>query len=304
MKSPRDAKLQAFGLAGAAAALLLTALLAGCGGGGEPAASASPTTVFGRQARELALGIAAVRSGATVSVATTVLGQDGAGAKDLDVAVAADGGAWVGSKGCGSGRYCGDVDVAGPQPSLRVRVTRPTGGVSTVAVTLPRDPRAARAARLVRAAATAIRRLHSLIIDEHLSSGPPYEPLVTQFSYVAPDRLAYSTSRAGDAVVVGGRRWDRRTGKQRWLASPQDPLALPAPDWRRALDASILGSGRRAGRPVWRVSFYDPTVPAWFEVELDKRTSLPLHLRMTAAAHFMTHTFHAFNAPLSIMPPV
>jgi hypothetical protein len=304
MKSPRDAKLQAFGLGGAAAALVLTVLLAGCGGGGEPAASAAPTTVFGRQARELALGIAAVRNRGTVSVATTVLGQDGAGAKDLDVAVAAGSGAWMDSKACGSGRYCSDVDVSGPQRSLRVRVTRSTGGVSTVDVTLPPDPRPALATKLVRAAATAIRGLHSLIINEHLSSGPPYEPLVTQFSYVAPDRLAYSTSRAGDAVVVGGRRGDRRTGKQRWLAAPQDPLQLPAPDWRRALDASILGSGRRGGRPVWLVSFYDPSVPAWFEVELDKRTSLPLHLRMTAAAHFMTHTFHAFNAPLSIMPPV
>jgi hypothetical protein len=51
------------------------------------------------------------------------------------------------------------------------------------------------------------------------------------------------------------------------------------------------------------VSFYDPTVPAWFELEVDRRTYLPLRLRMIAAAHFMTHTFSAFNAPLSILPP-
>jgi hypothetical protein len=79
---------------------------------------------------------------------------------------------------------------------------------------------------------------------------------------------------------------------------------VPALDWRRALDASVLGSGRRDGRAVWRVSFYDPTTPAWFEVEIDRRTKLPLWLSMTAAAHFMTHTYHAFNAPLSILPPV
>jgi hypothetical protein len=69
------------------------------------------------------------------------------------------------------------------------------------------------------------------------------------------------------------------------------------------VDPSMLGSGLRNGRPVWRVSFFDPTTPAWFEVEIDKRTKLPLWLSMIASAHFMTHRFSAFNAPLSIMPP-
>jgi len=86
--------------------------------------------------------------------------------------------------------------------------------------------------------------------------------------------------------------------------SEQEPLRVPSSDWRRVRDASVLGKGMRDGRAVWRVSFYDPTVPAWFEVELDRRTHLPLRLRMTAAAHFMTHTFRGFNAPLSILPPV
>jgi xanthine dehydrogenase accessory factor len=118
-----------------------------------------------------------------------------------------------------------------------------------------------------------------------------------------PALLKALNSGAGSAVVIGGRRWDRESATSSWAASKQEPVQVPAPDWRRAVDASMLGSAIRDGRPAWRVSFYDPTTPAWFELEIDKQTHLPLRLHMTAAAHFMTHTFHAFNAPLVILPP-
>ena len=78
---------------------------------------------------------------------------------------------------------------------------------------------------------------------------------------------------------------------------------MPATDWRVVRDASMLGTARRDGRAVDLVSFYDPTVPAWYEGEVDRQTRLPLRMRMTAAAHFMTHAYGAFNAPLEILPP-
>ena len=61
--------------------------------------------------------------------------------------------------------------------------------------------------------------------------------------------------------------------------------------------------GTRDGRPVDQVTFVDPNVPAWFEADIDRKTSLPLYVKMVAAAHFMTHTYRAFDAPLSIVPP-
>ena len=134
-------------------------------------------------------------------------------------------------------------------------------------------------------------------------SGPRYPTLLTQFNYVAPDRLSYQIEGGGESVVIGGKRWDRTGPKSAWQVSEQEPLQVPSSDWRRVSDASVLGTGVRDGRAVWRVSFYDPTVPAWFEADLDKQTKLPLRLSMTAAAHFMTHTYGAFNAPLTILPP-
>src|SRR5262249_50373841 len=104
-------------------------------------------------------------------------------------------------------------------------------------------------------------------------------------------------------VVIGSRRWDRESPNASWKESPQAPLQVPAPDWARVRDASVLGTGRRDGRTYDVVSFYDPTIPAWFEAEVDRKTGLPVRLEMIGAAHFMTHTYGGFNAPLTIVPP-
>jgi hypothetical protein len=290
-----------------AAALLLAA--AGCRGGERAgtttttAANDVPTTVFGRQARELAVGVAARRRGQNVDVATTVLDQDGTRRRGLRVTLAAADGGWVSARPCGAGRYCGEVTVEGAQPLIRVRLARAGGLVSAVAVTLPRHPEPARAEALVRGSGAALRRLKSLIVNERLESGPPYPALITQFSYIAPDRLSYRIAGGGEAIVIGTHRWDRESSTGRWQESTQEPPRVPSTDWRRVRDASMLGGAKRDGRAVDMVSFYDPSVPAWFEAEIDRQTRLPLRLEMIAAAHFMTHTYGAFNAPLTILPP-
>jgi len=51
------------------------------------------------------------------------------------------------------------------------------------------------------------------------------------------------------------------------------------------------------------ISFYDPKLPAWFELSLDPKTSRLLALRMTAQAHFMRHRYSGFDRPLEIVPP-
>jgi hypothetical protein len=57
------------------------------------------------------------------------------------------------------------------------------------------------------------------------------------------------------------------------------------------------------GRPVWRISFVDPSVPAWYTLSIDKQTYRTLALEMSAAAHFMRHAYSDFDTPLSIEPP-
>jgi hypothetical protein len=305
MKRLRIARRGRILLCGALALPLLVAAT-GCGGGGAGTTTVAdevPTTVFGRQARELAVGIAAERHGQNVDVATTVLSQDGTRRRGLRVVLAAGDGAWAPAAACGPGRYCGEVEVEGARPLIRVRLARPEGRTSTVAVRLPRNPQPERAAAVVHASGAALHGLQSLIVNERLDSGPPYEPLVTQFTYIAPDRMSYRITGGGESVVIGSRRWDRSSASGEWIQSRQEPIDVPATDWRRVRDPSLLGTARRDGRDVELVSFYDPTVPAWFEAEIDVVTDLPLRLQMIGAAHFMTHTYGAFNAPLKVLPP-
>ena len=51
------------------------------------------------------------------------------------------------------------------------------------------------------------------------------------------------------------------------------------------------------------MSFFDPQLPAWFEVAVDPSTHRPLELNMTAAAHFMHHRYTNFNQPMRIVAP-
>jgi hypothetical protein len=286
----------------AAALVLAAALLAtGCGGGEK---AETPSTVFGREARELAVGIAAQRRGETVDVETTVLARDGSPLSGLKVELAGERGPWAETDACGKGRYCGAFETTRPDPALRVRVTRPGGRASTVSARLPAEPEPARAARIVRDAARATRELRSVVVHERLGAGPPYPVLETRFTFVAPDRMTYEIDGAGQAVVVGRQRWDRTGEGAVWQRSQQDRLVVPSPAWRRAQHASLLGASELDGRDVWRVSFYDPTVPAWFEMDVDTETKLPLRLEMIGAAHFMEHDYRAFNAPFFVGPPV
>jgi hypothetical protein len=79
---------------------------------------------------------------------------------------------------------------------------------------------------------------------------------------------------------------------------------VPQPAWGSvATNAHVLGKARVDGRPVWVVSFANPTTPAWFTAWIDRENYRPLRLHMTAAAHFMTHHYVDFNGPTAINPP-
>jgi hypothetical protein len=121
----------------------------------------------------------------------------------------------------------------------------------------------------------------------------------------APNQVEYTIRGGAAAVVIGERRWDRDHPGAPWRRSQQLPaLTVPEPAWGSvATNAHILGKARVGGRPVWVVSFANPTTPAWFTAWIDRRTYRTLRLRMTAAAHFMFHRYLEFDRPLRIVPP-
>jgi hypothetical protein len=175
----------------------------------------------------------------------------------------------------------------------------PGGGVT---FRIPAAPQPA--AAIVARAARVFRGLRSLVYVESLRSSPT-PGLLTTWRLKAPNEVTYDIQRGASAVIIGRTRWDRDSPGAAWRRSQQIPaLDVPQPTWGDvATNAHVLGTGRVDGRPVWIVSFANPTTPAWFTASIDRRTYRTLRLRMTAAAHFMRHRYVAFDRPVTIRPP-
>jgi hypothetical protein len=224
----------------------------------------------------------------------TVLSPSGGPLSGLKVSFRA-GSRLIPAKPCGLGCY----SAAATRPrhvELRLSGSRP------VAFDIPARPRPA--AAIVARAGRVTRALKSLVYVESLRSGPT-RGLLTTWSMKAPNEVEYRIRGGADAIVLGTRRWDRTHAGAAWRRSEQLPaLKVPQPAWGAvATNAHVLREGAVGGRPVWIVSFANPTIPAWFTAWIEKRTYRPLQLRMTAAAHFMLHRYVAFDRPLTISPP-
>jgi hypothetical protein len=234
-----------------------------------------------RQDRDLAVAIAIRRRALTA----TLLGPDGnafpaGGDLRIDGKPAA-------AASCGAG--CLSAPLARPP---RVVVMTPDG-YPPVEFRVPASAPPA-TALLVRAE-RAFRALQTVTVEESIASGPR-PPQRSRQLMVAPDRFEFRLADGTAGIVVGGRRWDR-VGKGAWEPGVQaPPLRLPTPLWSRARrDAWLIGPSR--------ITFLDPSLPAWFDVSLDPRTGLPLRLHMIAAAHFMSDRYSRFDQPMRIVPP-
>jgi hypothetical protein len=251
--------------------------------------------------RAVGLAVRAVRKRLEVTV--TVAGPSGP-ASGLNVSLdVSSNRARVSTRArpCGPGCYRAAADLA--SAPKRVRVTLSEGQRRhAILFTLPAQWPARSADALLGSARRIFRSLRSVAFDETLSDGR--NTVVSHWELEAPNSLTYRIRGGSSAVIISGRRWDKLRGQRRWIRSSAVPVHQPTTIWSAgSYDTHVVGSGRVGGRPTVIVSFVDPKGPAWFTVWLDKRTTRPLALRMTAAAHFMQHRYSSFNAPLKISPP-
>ena len=245
--------------------------------------------VLARESGKLAVALSARTGTSRLALTATVLGPDGGGASGRRVAFSG-GGRRVGGTACGSGCYEASL------PGAPRRITVIVDGAE-VPFELP--ARARPASALVRRVGESLRKARSLVIDERLASSPKHA-IRARFEVAAPNRLTYRIAGGADAVVIGGRRWDRATPGEAWIPSSQTPLQLPAVPWSSAArDAHVIGAGPR----FWLVTLLDPQIPAWFELRIDKRTLRPMEVRMVAGAHFMRDRYSHYDAPIRIRPP-
>jgi copper transport protein len=236
------------------------------------------------------LGLALLGDG---RLQATVLDPDRRGVDGLDVAFRG-GGRTIAATTCGPGCYRSAEGVAGRNVGVLI------GGRRVALFALP--ARTVPATALVRRSRAAYTALRSVVIHERLASSPR-ERISTTWRMAAPNRLAYVSSSGASAVVIGARRWDRN-GRGPWVVSQQTPLQVPSPWWGpQPIDARAIGWTTVDGRRARVVTFFDPSLPAWFEAAIEPRSALPLTLRMTTGAHFMQHRYTDFNRPLRIVAP-
>jgi copper transport protein len=257
-----------------------TAAAAVASGEGPPPLPAPQMVVQAGEAGDYAVALAVKRPGEEV----IVLGPDGTGVNGLSVEID---GQRAGS--CGNGCYGSFVPLHG---TATVTVNR----VNAVRFRIPPHPRPA--AALVVRATRAFRALRTVDYVERLASSPR-DHVVADFTLERPNRLEYRIRGGASGIIIGARRWDR-SGKGRWLPSPQEPTPQPEPIWAGHFTNAFLLETTPA---TYVVAFMKPLGPTWFTIRLDRRTLLPRDLKMTTAAHFMTHRYTSFNAPPRIKAP-
>jgi hypothetical protein len=278
---------------------------AGSTSSGPQAASAPPTPpaasstfpappagalVLAKEDRDLAVALALSPDD---SLQTSVVGQEGP-ASGLSVTVNS-----VRAKACGAGCYRVGPGVA--NASVEVAIRGPNRPPSTVSFDLPLSGPGPSPVAIVRRAERTWRALETLVVHDHLSSGPG-TGIDTVWRFKAPHEMTYRIRNGPAAVAIGQRRWDKLPGHG-WQASEQDPITEPIPLWQSVSNAHLLGSPTVYGRKAWKVSFFDSQLPAWFTIWVDQASGRTLELLMTAQAHFMHQVYGPFNSPLKIAPP-
>ena len=255
-------------------------------------------TVYSRELGYDALAVGVVPHGRSVLVQASVLGRQGAGVAGLHFSFTLQG-LTKAAVACGPGCYRATLSVGSAPHLLEVRLR---GNALRWAIELPAAWPPRDAAALLGRAGRVWRALRSLTFRETLASGPT-AGLTSTWRLQAPDRLAYQVQGGWAGVVIGARRWDRAPGKTEWKVSAQTRLRQPVPFWVSVADAHVLGTTTVNGRPAWRVSFFDPGSPAWFDVVIDRATRRTLESRMVTTAHFMHDVYSSFDSTSPIVPP-
>lgn len=254
-----------------------------------------------QHARDVLVGVGA-RPGGPVDV--VVMPSDGSAVAPEAVEVGLGNRLLSGADVRSCGRRCLRFPLSvlgGSAAVLDVDVERPGKPPALVRVPLPaRLP--ASAGTLFRTAQARMLGLRSFNMKETIGTGLSATPLVSSWTFQAPDRMRYTIVRGNRAVVIGTRRWDSLGRK--WAQSAISKLRIPAFAWENAREARLVGRATVGGTPTRVVALWKPDVdfPSWFLLYVadDGRV---LRARMSTTAHFMVDTYHDFDTAPPIRPP-
>ena len=162
------------------------------------------------------------------------------------------------------------------------------------------------ARRLLSRAQQQMRALRSLRQVETITSGPGTFAR-TRFRLRAPDRLAYSTDRGIQSVVIGRARWLRAPDLPWQRERPESRIAFSTRSWFRwssfAQDIRLLRSWRRGRRRFAELALMDPGTPVWLRLTLALDAARVVREQQTSAGRFVETRYSSFDQPVVITPP-
>ena len=233
--------------------------------------------VLARQAGSLAVGLALQPKRSTTTLVATVLGPDGSGVSGLDASLTLKtaGGVEASGKGraCGPGCYEATLTRTTGRPSAATVSLADRTRNESATFALPKSWPPPPATKLVSQAATAYRRLRTLVTHERLAADHTHA-VSTVYQAVAPNRLHFTITNGTEAIIIGDRRWDKDLGHP-WSGSPQAPIHSIIPYWvTTPVNPFLLGSDSVGGHAVWVVSFVTPPGPRVVH-DLDRQEDTP-----------------------------
>ncbi|HET9014172.1 MAG TPA: copper resistance protein CopC [Thermomicrobiaceae bacterium] len=185
------------------------------------------------------------------------------------------------------------------------RVPDPTlvGGVTVPA----NDPHGL---ELFKAAIKQITELKSMRSVESLSDGIG-NSVVTDYTFVAPNKMKYTTATGDESIAIGSTEWVRHAGSG-WMQQPLDPPAsFPAalPGYYSGAAAFEVGRVQVVdGEPCQIITFAVPGIsgerdPAWYAWWVGVNTHFVRREAMVAQHHYVVTHYFDQNTPLQILPP-
>lgn len=176
-----------------------------------------------------------------------------------------------------------------------------------IAMTVPLP--AADATDTFQATMTAMRKLDSARVTETLAEDEHGEAIVSEYTFVAPDRMRWEASNGFARVAIGERGYLRKNAEATWKAYEWTDPGFSWPGsfyeafWSDPAALRRLGTETIDGRATTVIGFVLPDYPAWFRlwIEDDRRVR---RIQMLADAHVMVQDFHAYDRPLTVEAPI
>jgi hypothetical protein len=204
---------------------------------------------------------------------------------------------------CGPACRSAAVDLRGGETLSVAVATAGSDGGATARFRVPALP-APDAAGEVDRVQRAMHALRTYQLDETLR--PAAVPLQVTYAFQAPDRLSYRVSGGAETVIVGPTEYTRDGPAGPWHVQALPPVGVPSFVWDGApvVAARSLGAAADGATALRALSFYEDLdgTPVWFELDVDGR-DLVERASMRAQAHFMTHRYRDFDAPLTVAVP-